>query len=119
VSTLTIGSGPRRPGHHTAAETTKTTQLELDPWIHRVDQHLGFELEYDEDRVWARSDHYNFAARGIPVAFVFSGFHADCQQASDTPEKIDWDKLTRVARLTYLLAFEVAGRAPRLRVNRP
>jgi Zn-dependent M28 family amino/carboxypeptidase len=52
------------------------------------------------DDYWARSDHMNFARNlGIPVAFLFSDVHADYHQPSDTPDKIDYDKIGRVTRL--------------------
>ncbi len=97
---------------------SKRHSLELDPWIHRVNESIGFEFEYDEEGVWRRSDHFNFAAKGIPVAFFFAGFHPDYHQPTDTPEKINWDKLTKVARLVFSITYEIADRPRRLRVNR-
>jgi len=97
---------------------SKRTSLEFDPWIQRINAAVGFDLEYDEDRVWRRSDQYNFAAHGVPVAFFFAGFHRDYHQPTDTVEKINWDKLERVTKLVYALAFEVADRTERLRRNR-
>lgn len=97
---------------------SKRLSLELDPWIHRVNESIGFEFEYDEEDVWRRSDHYNFAAKGIPVAFFFAGFHPDYHKPTDTPEKINWSKLTNVARLVFSLTYEIADRPQRLRINR-
>ena len=78
---------------------------------------MGFEFEYDEERVWNRSDHYNFAKKGIPVSFIFSGFHRDYHQPTDTVDKINFEKLISVARLYYLTAFRVADREKRLVVD--
>jgi hypothetical protein len=36
---------------------------------------------------------------GIPVTFLFADVHADYHKPSDTPEKIDYDKIRRVTRL--------------------
>jgi hypothetical protein len=52
------------------------------------------------DEYWERSDHVNFARNlKIPVCFLFSDVHADYHQPGDDPEKIDCDKIRRVARL--------------------
>jgi len=57
--------------------------------------HLGSADEY-----WKRSDHMNFADNlGVPVAFLFSDVHEDYHQPTDTPDKIDYDKIHRVVRL--------------------
>ena len=54
------------------------------------------------DEYWMRSDHMNFSVNmGIPVAFLFSDVHADYHQATDTVEKIDYDKIHRVCRLVF------------------
>ena len=52
------------------------------------------------DDYWSRSDHMNFSEHlGIPVAFLFSDVHEDYHRPTDTVEKIDYDKISRVARL--------------------
>ncbi|MEZ5964095.1 MAG: M28 family peptidase [Planctomycetota bacterium] len=67
----------------------------------------GFELEWDEEDVFFRSDHANFAKKGIPIAFFFTGFHNDYHRPTDTPDKIDYDKLLRVATYVYDIGFEL------------
>jgi hypothetical protein len=91
---------------------------ELDPWVQRLNDLVGFSLEYDEERVFERSDHYQFALRGIPVVLFSSGFHPDYHKSTDTPEKINYAKVASVARLVFALAYEVADREKRLTVNR-
>ena len=60
----------------------------------------GFVALGSADPWWARSDHMNFANDlKIPVAFLFSGEHPDYHQPSDTPDKLDYDKVRRVSRL--------------------
>ncbi len=51
------------------------------------------------DEYWQRSDHYNFVKAGIPAAFLFSDVHVDYHQPTDDPDKIDYDKVHRAARL--------------------
>lgn len=60
----------------------------------------GFAPLGSADEYWARSDHMNFAQNmRIPVAFLFSDVHEDYHKPTDTPDKIDYDKIRRVTRL--------------------
>jgi hypothetical protein len=72
---------------------------------------LGLQLVPDrdpaEDRFF-RSDQFSFARRGIPAVNLSSGFHADYHEPSDAPEKVDAEKVARVARLVAELAAAVA-----------
>ncbi len=60
------------------------------------------------DKYYQRSDHYNFARRGVPVVFFCDGEHEDYHQVTDTADKLDYAKMERVARLAYWTAWEVA-----------
>ncbi|HSR16240.1 MAG TPA: M20/M25/M40 family metallo-hydrolase [Gemmatimonadales bacterium] len=62
---------------------------------------------------YTRSDHFNFARRGVPVLFFFNGTHDDYHRAGDAPEKIDGEKLARIARLMYYLGNDVGNRTAR------
>jgi len=62
---------------------------------------------------YTRSDHFNFARRGVPVLFFFNGTHEDYHRAGDAPEKIDGEKLARIARLLFYLGTEVGNRTER------
>jgi Zn-dependent M28 family amino/carboxypeptidase len=65
------------------------------------------------DNYYHRSDHYNFAEKGIPVVFFFSGLHEDYHRPTDTLDKINQDKLARMVRLVTLLARDTANAANR------
>lgn len=82
------------------------------------DKHVGFVFEYDQEGMFGRSDHANFARQDIPVAFLFTGLHPQYHQPDDTVEKIDFPKLARIAQFAYALAFEIADRDERLPVDR-
>lgn len=69
---------------------------------------LGFTLTDEADEYWKRSDHYTFAQAGIPAIFFFGGMEADYHQATDTPDKIEPEKLANVAELLRRLALRVA-----------
>ncbi|MBK9383944.1 MAG: M28 family peptidase [Planctomycetes bacterium] len=68
---------------------------------------LVLDLEGGKD-IWQRSDQYSFHRRGVPALFFFAGFHDDYHQPSDRVEKIDIDKLVRIAKLAYATAYLLA-----------
>ena len=84
----------------------------LSPELHEVcmnkNEVAGFELEWDQEGMFGRSDHANFARYGVPVAFFFTGLHRDYHRPTDTPDKIHFEKLLRVATYVYDIAFELA-----------
>jgi hypothetical protein len=61
------------------------------------------------NNIYGRSDHYSYAAKGIPIAFFFTGLHVDYHQAGDQVEKIDFPKLTRIAQLVYETGYAIAN----------
>jgi len=64
---------------------------------------------WPEENFYRRSDHFNFARRGVPVLFFFNGTHEDYHQASDQLEKLDTEKMARIGRLLMLLGTEVGN----------
>lgn len=72
---------------------------------------------WPQENFYFRSDHYNFAKRGVPVLFFFNGTHVDYHQPSDSPDKIDTEKLARVVKLVYYLGQEVGNAAERPKWN--
>jgi len=85
--------------------------------------HIGLELDYtfnaedDPNRYYYRSDHYNFAKNNIPVIFYFNGVHEDYHKETDTIEKIDFDKIQKIARLVFLTTWDLANREDRIILN--
>ena len=67
----------------------------------------------DPEEIYQRSDHYSYAKKGIPIIFFTTGPHGDYHRVSDSPSKIDYDKLSRVARLMMDAGLAVANRASR------
>ena len=70
---------------------------------------------WPEQSFYTRSDHFNFARRGVPVLFFFNGTHADYHRPSDSPDKIDAEKEARIVRLMYWLALDIGNAAERPR----
>jgi Zn-dependent M28 family amino/carboxypeptidase len=88
------------------------------------DTFTGLSLDYtynDEkhpERIYYRSDHWNFAKNGIPIIFYFSGVHADYHKPSDTVDKIEFDLLQKRARLVYYTAWILANKNDRVVVDK-
>ena len=72
---------------------------------------------WPEERFYFRSDHYNFASKGVPVLFFFNGVHDDYHQVSDEIDKIDTEKMSRIIQLLYYLGTEVANTPERPQWN--
>ncbi|MET0635545.1 MAG: M28 family peptidase [Chitinophagaceae bacterium] len=64
----------------------------------------------DQNRFYYRSDHYNFAEKGVPVIFYFNGVHADYHQVTDTPDKINYKLMAKRGQLVFYTAWEIANR---------
>ncbi len=64
---------------------------------------------WPEERFYFRSDHYNFARKGVPILFFFNGVHEDYHEVTDSPEKINSEKEARILKLLFYLGQEVAN----------
>jgi Zn-dependent M28 family amino/carboxypeptidase len=63
----------------------------------------------DSERIYYRSDHYSYAAKGIPIIFFFTGLHPDYHRPSDTVDKINFEKMSRIGHLVYDVGRRVAN----------
>ncbi len=84
----------------------------------KANRFVGLDFEYDMDMVFGSSDQFNFARKGIPVGFLFTGLHPDYHQPTDTAEKINYAKMVRILRLAFAAAYDIADRAEPLRSAR-
>ena len=82
--------------------------------VNRKNDSLELDYKFDDpkdtERIYYRSDHYNFARKGVPVLFFFDGIHNDYHKPSDTVEKINWDLYQKRVRLIFSTAWEIANR---------
>lgn len=79
---------------------------------YRVELNLNY--KWDEEpalNVFFRSDHYPFAMHGIPALWWFTGFHPDYHQTTDTPEKINYEKMIKILKLAFIAAFDLGDAA--------
>ncbi|MBL0146170.1 MAG: M28 family peptidase [Chitinophagaceae bacterium] len=92
-------------------ENNKYTNLTLD---------YKFDDPADPNRIYFRSDHYNFARKGIPVLFFYDGMlKADYHKPTDTVDKITWDLYEKRARMIFYTAWEMANRNEMLKRDKP
>jgi len=90
---------------------------ELDTIARAANQSLGtpLKLDYelndpsDPESVYTRSDHYSYAAKGIPVIFYTDALHRDYHANTDEVSKIEFDKMARIGDLIYATAWRVAN----------
>ncbi len=95
-----------------------STELgELTAKVNQGYLNLTYNYRYDDpndpNRFFFRSDHYNYARKGIPIVFFFDGEHEDYHRPGDTPDKLDYQKMERVSRTVYLTVLELANRPAR------
>ena len=88
----------------------------------KATHNLYLDYKYDDpkdpDRIYYRSDHYNFAKHNIPIAFFFDGIHEDYHKATDTPDKIDYPLLMKRTQLVFAIAWDLANRPDRIVVDK-
>ena len=84
---------------------------------------LQLDYKFDDSLSWSgynniygRSDHYNYAKVGVPIAFFFTGLHGDYHQKTDEPEFIDYPHYAKITNYIEKLVEEV-GNGPRPRMN--
>jgi len=93
------------------ATNKKYTKLELD---------YKFNDPKDPNRIYFRSDHFNFARKGVPIIFYYDGMlGADYHRPTDTPDKIYYDLLSKRAQLVFYTAWEMANRNEMLKRDIP
>jgi Zn-dependent M28 family amino/carboxypeptidase len=92
--------------HFVAQKANETfTNLDLD---------YTFNKENDINRYYYRSDHYNFALKGVPIIFFFNGEHEDYTKPTDTADKINYPLLAKRTKLIFATAWYLANSDSRL-----
>ncbi len=115
-------SGPNQI--YVIGSTMMSTDLgKLSETVNKSYLNLQYDLRYDDpndtNRFFFRSDHYNYARKGIPIIFFFDGVHEDYHRPGDEPQKIDYEKMEKVARTVYMTLWEVANLPVRPKVDKP
>ena len=69
--------------------------------------------------LFARSDHFNFVKKDIPVLFFHTGEHADYHKTGDVPEKINFKNMELITRTIFEIGYQVANKKTRIVVDNP
>ncbi len=92
--------------------------------VQREDRLIGLTLDYRFDHesalnVFFRSDQFPFVLENVPAFWWFTGFHPDYHHVTDTADKIDYRKMTKILQLAYLSAWQFGDEAhpPRFIAN--
>jgi len=93
------------------AQNAKYTKLQLD---------YKYNDPNDKERIYYRSDHYNFAKNGVPIIFYYDGMlRPDYHKPTDTPDKINYDLFQKRAQLVFYTGWEMANRDAMLKRDIP
>jgi len=80
------------------------TKLDLNERFNSID---------DPNQFYRRSDHWNFGKNNIPFIFFFTGTHEDYHGVDDEPEKIEYERMARIAHVIFATAWQVANQDTR------
>lgn len=76
---------------------------------------LGLIPDYSLPENFLRSsDHYSFHSKGVPILNYATGYHADYHKVTDETDRINFEKMKRVADLTFLVALQIANAKPEI-----
>jgi hypothetical protein len=73
----------------------------------------SWDTQTHPERIYFRSDHFNYASKGVPIVFLTSGLHSQYHQVTDEAALINYDKLAKVGDLMYRLGVAIGNRTER------
>jgi hypothetical protein len=118
-----VGRGPTDSIYNIGSDKLSTEFSELVKRANRESANMVFDYKYDApddpNRFYTRSDHYNFAKQGIPVVFFFDHMTEDYHKVTDTAEKINYEKLAKIAELSYHILKITGNRDEKPLVDKP
>lgn len=82
--------------------------------VQTANRSVGLDLDdrFDRDNalnIFFRSDQFPFVLKNIPAMWFFTGFHPDYHHTTDTADRINYAKMTKILRLSYLAAWRFAS----------
>jgi Zn-dependent M28 family amino/carboxypeptidase len=124
-----VGGGGRFRGLElqTAESNSNATNIigtvrspDLRAALEKANQGIGVDMKFRYDNnvsnLMRRSDHWPFIQRGVPGVWVHTGLHPDYHTIYDRPEKINYPKMEKIARLVYQASWDLANAATRPRL---
>jgi hypothetical protein len=117
------GGGP----HYVELVGSRRLSTELGDIIEAVNTNAKHNFVFDytfdanghPERIYCRSDHYEYARYGIPVTFITTGGHSDYHQLTDEPQYVNYPHLASVASFVADVASSVANLDHRVVVDKP
>jgi hypothetical protein len=88
----------------------------LDKANNGIDLELKYRYDNNVSNLMRRSDHWPFIQRGVPAIWVHTGLHPDYHTVYDRPEKINYAKMAKIARLVYQASWDLANASARPRL---
>ncbi len=97
-------------GSDKLSSTLKQINEEANKTYTKMTLDYKYDDPLDTERIYYRSDHYNFAKHNIPIIFYFNGTHEDYHKKTDEVKKINFPLLAKRAQLVFYTAWELANR---------
>lgn len=115
---------PKQNEIFTIGASMMSTELgQISDSVNKSFLNLAFNTQYDgpdhPEQFFYRSDHFNYAKKGIPIIFFMDGSHADYHQVSDHIDKINFDSMEKVTKTIFATGWELANRATRPKIDKP
>jgi Zn-dependent M28 family amino/carboxypeptidase len=70
---------------------------------------LRFRYDNNESNLLRRSDQWPFLQNGVPALFIHTGLHPDYHLRTDLPDRINYEKMTRIVRLIHQASWNLAN----------
>ena len=106
-----IGSKMMSSGLGNTSESINNSYLKLN-------YNYKYDNPSDPNRFFFRSDHFNYAVKGIPIIFWFDGVHQDYHGADDEADRIDYAKMEKVTRTIFLTMWELGDAKTRPAIDK-
>ena len=117
-----VGGGPRFNGLEVQTAESNRNALnilgysrhpELSAVVERVNKGaygLELKMRYDNNssNLLRRSDQWPFLQNGVPALWFHTGLHPDYHTQYDRPEKINYEKMEKIARLVHQASWTLA-----------
>jgi Zn-dependent M28 family amino/carboxypeptidase len=98
-------------GHDKLSTDLQQINEEMNNKYTKLDLDYRFDDPNDPNRIYYRSDHYNFARKGVPILFFYDGMlKADYHKPTDTVDKINFDLMAKRAQMVFYTAWNMANR---------
>jgi len=123
---IPIGGGARFNGLEPQTAESNSNALNLMAFsrvpditaaVEKANAGIGLELKkrYDNNssQLLRRSDQWPFLQRGVPAMGFITGLHPDYHTVYDRPEKINYVKMEKIARLVHQVSWDLANQDAR------